>query len=392
MKNEKNILFITWDSNITNYLENLFLPIFHNIQLDSHYRFHIYQLTWADENVISNRKKIARDLGVKYKIHFIRNGLVNKIKTIFSAEREVEKYCKANSIDYIMPRSIWPGFISLMLKTRRPILYDADGLAYLEKKLFSKKLIQPYLIRIIEQKIINQSSIILTRTKFSIQWFKENYNLKELSKFHIISNGVSPEIFKVNNSSRETLRLKLGLNQKDLLFIYVGSIGKKYGLDHAIRIFINYNKKFIHSKFLILSSQLEEAEKVINKYNHPNISVKTILHEEVNEYLNAADIGFCLIEPNEAIKAVNPIKLNEYLLSGLPVIINRGIGDTEEWLEEGFNCAFVEYDKSKSNDLIDIKKLASNANRYLSSDRAMKYCSINTTVKQYICALDKIST
>jgi glycosyltransferase involved in cell wall biosynthesis len=54
---------------------------------------------------------------------------------------------------------------------------------------------------------------------------------------------------------------------------------------------------------------------------------------EVPQYLRRARLGLSLRKPTFAQIASSPTKIPEYLLAGLPVVSNAGIGDTDELLE-----------------------------------------------------------
>ncbi|MDQ3280642.1 MAG: glycosyltransferase, partial [Acidobacteriota bacterium] len=69
--------------------------------------------------------------------------------------------------------------------------------------------------------------------------------------------------------------------------------------------------------------------------------------EELPEYLAAADIAIAMLKPTYSKLAMSPTKFAEYLASGLPVIVPKGIGDLDEQVErervgvlfDGFDAA-----------------------------------------------------
>ena len=48
------------------------------------------------------------------------------------------------------------------------------------------------------------------------------------------------------------------------------------------------------------------------------------------DYLSLCDIGIFFIKPVFSKLSSSPVKFAEYLAGGIPVIINRGIGDTDK--------------------------------------------------------------
>ena len=60
--------------------------------------------------------------------------------------------------------------------------------------------------------------------------------------------------------------------------------------------------------------------------------VSTVAPSGVPEHLAAADFAFCFIKPGYSKLSSSPTKIGEFLASGLPVLCNSGIGDTDELL------------------------------------------------------------
>jgi hypothetical protein len=55
-------------------------------------------------------------------------------------------------------------------------------------------------------------------------------------------------------------------------------------------------------------------------------------HSEVVGWLNASDAGILLRERHPVNAVASPTKFAEYLLTGLPVVINDGIGDYSDFV------------------------------------------------------------
>src|SRR5690606_31076769 len=92
-----------------------------------------------------------------------------------------------------------------------------------------------------------------------------------------------------------------------------------------------------------------------------HIILKKVPVSEVSDYLNAADLGFGLRQPTYSMQGVAPIKLGEYLLTGLPVIASKGIGDTTEILHAFDDCFLYDHEKTLKNQMPDIQKFIENA-------------------------------
>jgi glycosyltransferase involved in cell wall biosynthesis len=58
-------------------------------------------------------------------------------------------------------------------------------------------------------------------------------------------------------------------------------------------------------------------------------SIKKAAPRDVRDYLSAADAGIAFYRPGTSRLGTSPVKVSEYLACGLPVIINSGVGDSD---------------------------------------------------------------
>ncbi len=68
-------------------------------------------------------------------------------------------------------------------------------------------------------------------------------------------------------------------------------------------------------------------------------------YERVPSYLRASRAGIALILPAPSKEGSSPTKVAEYLSCGLPVIVNSGVGDLEDFVEqEGVGVVLRSFD------------------------------------------------
>ena len=77
----RNILFITWDSPETRYLERLFLPIFTGLRARG-YRFHVLQFSWGSEEIAEARAALCAKSDIPYR-KIIRDATLGGSGAIF---------------------------------------------------------------------------------------------------------------------------------------------------------------------------------------------------------------------------------------------------------------------------------------------------------------------
>jgi hypothetical protein len=69
------------------------------------------------------------------------------------------------------------------------------------------------------------------------------------------------------------------------------------------------------------------------------ISIETLEPIDVPQALIGCDVGFALRQPKLSMQGVAPIKIGDYLLSGVPIIGTKGIGPVAEAIHSG--CMFA---------------------------------------------------
>ncbi|HSF95380.1 MAG TPA: glycosyltransferase, partial [Thermohalobaculum sp.] len=116
------------------------------------------------------------------------------------------------------------------------------------------------------------------------------------------------------------------------------SLGMVYLLDEMLRVFGRLRSARPGARFLFIghhsaSDLVARARALGIEVAEDEILVQPAEHGEVPGWLAAADLAIGLIKPSFSSLGVSLTKLGEYLACGLPVIVNRGIGDVGEIVE-----------------------------------------------------------
>lgn len=145
---------------------------------------------------------------------------------------------------------------------------------------------------------------------------------------------------------RNSVRNELNVNGRRVL-TYVGALGGWY-LSAEMADFIALAHERDPTTFaLVLTQSGAGAESFRNRLGQLGLAsgdywVGTVSPNEVPDYLAAADFAFCFIKPGYSKLSSSPTKIGEFLASGLPVLCNVGIGDTDELLIENRVGVLVE--------------------------------------------------
>ena len=178
--------------------------------------------------------------------------------------------------------------------------------------------------------------------------------------------------------------------------VYTGSIGTWYMLKEMVDFYKALLETNRDAKFLIIThSDHNMIKRDVLKDTEGNIFIKMANPKEVPAHLNRSDMGIFFIKPCFSKAASCPTKFAEYLACGLPVIISRGIGDTERIVKEN-NIGVVVEDFSA----IEYKRAIFKLNELLIErdslrDRcrkvAEKYFSLQEGVEKYFSAYKRLT-
>lgn len=445
----KNLLFITWDGPQTSYMEGLFMPIFQEMAKQGDYQFHVVQFTWADAQKIAHTKAAADKMGITYAAWPVLrkpNVSIGSLLTVLSSAGKIKKYIRENNIHIVMPRSTFPAMIVNQINSpfashaffpfrglrgasffpfrrlsgsgffpfrrlkgasffpfrglrgkvpfrgfRGKLIFDADGLPIEERIDFAglkKESFQYKLMKSAETKMLKSADAVITRSQKAIDIHIAHIGESCRSKFSVVFNGRDKNIFAYQPQLREKVRQELGLKD-ELLFVYAGSLGPQYCLTEMLEIFQAYAEKR-EAKFLILTGNTEFAEQNIPTELKEHVILKSVPSEKVSFYLNGGDLAFGLRKPTFSMQGVAPIKLGEYLLCGLPVIASKGIGDTEEILENFEECYLYDHSIGLLPQIAHIKNFVEKAifaNRNKIAQKAQHYFSLEAAAESYLKAI-----
>lgn len=395
---KKNLLFITWDGPQTSYMEGLFMPIFQEIAKKENITFHVIQFTWADTSKIDAIKTSALAMGIQYTAFPVLKrpmAALGSLLTLFTSSKKIAQYIQKHEIDIVMPRSTFPAFMVSQIKNKTfKTIFDADGLPLEERVDFAglqKESRQYRWLKSIEQKMLLSADAVITRSQKAIDIHLQTIGDQFKNKFSVVFNGRDASLFTINSSDRAKIRQDLNISEDEVLMIYCGSLGPQYGLEEMLQIFRIFRQKQ-PSKFLILTGNTQFAEAQI-KDQTEDIVIKSVNIDQIPGYLNAADVAFAFRQPTYSMQGVAPIKLGEYLLTGLPVIASKGIGDTEDILSDFESCYLYDHKISLQNQLPEILELMQNAkrtDREKTRNQALSYFSLESAADSYIKALKKL--
>ena len=253
------------------------------------------------------------------------------------------------------------------------IIFESRGATMEERKYENngdsinfKNSLKAKLFDFSEKLLIRKSNKVICVSNALRDYYIKGLQIKDKSKFFITPGAADNYLFHYDDKIRNKYRNMLNFKEDDIVIVYSGALNMKWEIPNDVFKFLSeLGKRASGYKFLMVTPDIELARDYATKFQ---LIDKTILvhstFEEVNNYLNAADIALLLREDILMNNVASPTKFSEYLLAGLPTIISKGIYDFAEVIEKtNFgvvlqdNHNITESDFEKIDDLIKIDRI-----------------------------------
>ena len=319
--------------------------------LKARYEIHVIQFTWGEAARLDQARTLFESNGLRYTSYTIsRKPLVTlgTLWTLIQGRRFLRNYVTRHKIDILFPRTTFPAWmVSGMWNglRNRKLVFDMDGFPLEERVDFlglNPKGFQYRFLKRGERYMLAEAEVVLVRTKAAIEILAAEERLgsgapalqRGADKYHIVVNGRDSAFFTPSSpEARRAIRESLGVKDAEILLVYSGSLGPQYCVPEMMTVFEGVSRREQGARLLILTGNPEYINGMnISPSLRERIIMKTAPFSEVPLYLGAADAGLAIRASSPSMKGVAPVKLGEYLMCGLPVIVSKGIGDTESFL------------------------------------------------------------
>lgn len=251
----------------------------------------------------------------------------------------------SKNISIIHSRATVPAVMGYVIArlTGKKFIFDVRGLMaeeYADGGLWKRRSFLYKLTLYIEKKLLRHADRIIVLSQ-NIKDFliSSNYLWEfDIKKKNITVIPCCVDIKKFNRGCTltEILREKYKLSGR-FVFLYIGSVGTWYLLDEMIDFFIVAKTLISNAHFLVLTHI--DKKMVISAWEGKGLPFGDITIDDAEfcnmpSYIKLADAGLSFIKPCFSKRFSCPTKFGEYLVCGLPVIINAGIGDTGEMVSD----------------------------------------------------------
>jgi glycosyltransferase involved in cell wall biosynthesis len=138
-----------------------------------------------------------------------------------------------------------------------------------------------------------------------------------------------------NSSSKKHVREELGLSDKRII-AYVGALGGWYLTEQmADFLAVAHRRDAATFSMILTQSPPERLAPCLRERGlaETDYIIRQVPAEQIPRYLKAADLGLFFCKSGYSKLSASPTKIAEYLVSGIPVISNAGIGDLDGIIE-----------------------------------------------------------
>lgn len=337
----------------------------------------VHLLTFEREGLspkeIEDRTRKLADEGISW--YFLRYHKTPSVPaTVFdvlNGARFARRLARKEGIDVFHGRVHIPmmmGWIANKFLRRKPkMLFDIRGFfpdEYVDAGIWRQESFAYKMVKYCERLLLRDSDAFVTLTEKAREILfpesKETGFDKADRPVEVVPCCVDLARFEyANEEMRTAMRRKLGAEDR-LVIAYVGSFGGFY-MTRETAAFYGVARENNAKTFALILTQTprEMIEPLLKQlgFGENDFFIGTVTPPEVPQYLSASDFALSFIKPSYSKLASSPTKNAEYLASGLPMVVNSGVGDTAEQVRED-NTGVVIEDFSRGSFETAVKEIS----------------------------------
>jgi len=345
-------------SNIFQYMHALAKTGFYDIAI----------VTYEDDKIPLSEKeknqfhKTYREMGMRWyplKWH-AGSGLHLKAIDIFTGFFRIFYLSQVRGYRRIVTLGSIAGSFVYMLSKLMPVKfylyqYEPHSEYALDNKIWKANSLQYRLLHAFENRSLKSSAVISSGTLSMQTRLKE---MKVKARFFKVASVVNDKFFYFDIARRNEVRARLGIAGTDKLVIYPGKVGELYC--SAAQLLDTFNALHMQSaayKFLVITPGHAQFNMLLgNAYSGLKAFITVLSpvpHHEMPCFLSASDLGVVAVPPGFSKKFMSPIKIGEYLCSGLPYLICSDLEDSGITQERNIGVVVDDFTEAEINRVAD---------------------------------------
>jgi hypothetical protein len=213
--------------------------------------------------------------------------------------------------------------------------YEPHSEYALDNKMWRPGSLQYRIMHRLERLSAHFATVIGSGTRFMQQRLQQEWRVK--AKFFKIPSVADDQKFQFRPADRQEVRQELGIAADTRVLLYPGKFGDLYYRTETAWMY-RWLRELDSSLHLIMITphQDEEVEQLFSEagVSRASYSIVHCDYARIQRYYSAADMGVIAVPPGPSKKFISNIKVGEYLCSGLPYLITRGVSEDYCYAEE----------------------------------------------------------
>jgi len=245
-------------------------------------------------------------------------------------------------IGIVHARGYYPATMGFVLKLilRVRFIFDMRGFLadeYVDGNIIRENGIIFKLMKMMEKRLILSADEVVVLTEKAAEIVRDlPYVRGRKLSITVIPCCADLNKFRLIPAERRGELLKEYRLEDRFILLYAGSIGTWYKLGEMIDFFLALKQRVPKAHFLLLSNSEHNQifEAMAGRHvNQEDFTIMKVPLDKVADFTSIAHSGVCLIKPTFSKKASSPTKVAECLACGRPIVINSGIGDSEQIID-----------------------------------------------------------
>lgn len=239
-------------------------------------------------------------------------------------------------------RSYLPAAVTRVAAALSPgtrLLFDARGLLgeeYVDAGHWKAGSFRYKLLKRVERRLFARADGVVVLTERHRRYlYGESSLVPSATPVEVIPTCVDVHRFSPSAEARARSRGAIGADDR-FVIVYAGSLGAWYREEEMLRFYAAIRRRR-HAMFALFThSPTDRLESALARERVPreDVVVRRVPPGDMPGMLAAADAAVSFINPCFSKLGSSPTKTAEYLSMGLPTVLNRGIGDSDQLIDE----------------------------------------------------------
>jgi glycosyltransferase involved in cell wall biosynthesis len=242
--------------------------------------------------------------------------------------------------DIVHARSTLPAVVARTLTLMVPrsrLLFDCRGLVgeeYVDFGHWARGSLNHRLMSGAESMLFKSAQAVVVLTASLKRWLRTQGKVPAETPIEVVPCCVDVDRFAPDEAARSAARRQLDAGDRFVL-VYVGNLSSWYCEEEMARLFsaVRRRRPALFAIFSHGNTDRMRAALAAERISPDDVRIARLPPAAVPGMLAGADAAISFARPSFSKIASSPVKIAEYLAAGLPVAMNRGVGDCDELID-----------------------------------------------------------